>query len=158
MARWAHVTLTPEDNKITVFNNGKPNGSKVWIPTGGNWHPALTAGVKALWKKAQKKLTKKKISETINKIIPARKPVLTLDVCCLSILASLTMSINQPATPQISIGNHQMVAKWLDHNLINSISILSAGELNQYLIGVVSWNLLAIKYNKPKVPNAENIG
>jgi hypothetical protein len=38
-------------------------------------------GDKLLWKKAQKNLTKKKISETINKIIPQRNPKITGKVC-----------------------------------------------------------------------------
>lgn len=38
--------MTPEDNKITVFNKGKPQGSKGSIPTGGQTQPILTAGLK----------------------------------------------------------------------------------------------------------------
>ena len=44
------------------------------IPGGGHIPPISTVGDNLLWKKAQKKERKKKTSETINKIIPHRKP------------------------------------------------------------------------------------
>jgi hypothetical protein len=40
------VIVTPDDNKITVFNNGKPQGSKGSMPTGGQTQPTLIAGLK----------------------------------------------------------------------------------------------------------------
>jgi hypothetical protein len=36
---WHQVIVIPEDNKITVFHNGKPQGSKVLIPIGGQIQP-----------------------------------------------------------------------------------------------------------------------
>jgi hypothetical protein len=78
---WAHVTVTPEVNKIAVFNRGTWNGLKIRIPIGGQILPSSIVGERLLWKKAQKKLTKKNTSETINKIIPHRKPKVTLKVC-----------------------------------------------------------------------------
>jgi hypothetical protein len=39
--------------------------------------PNSIVGERLLWKKAQKKEIKKKISETINKIIPHRRPKVT---------------------------------------------------------------------------------
>jgi len=38
--------VTPEDNKIQVFNNGSPHGSKGSRPTGGQTQPILIAGLK----------------------------------------------------------------------------------------------------------------
>jgi len=57
---WAHVTVTPEDNKIAVFNRGISNGLKGFTPKGGHNIPISTTGAKLLWKKAQKNETKKK--------------------------------------------------------------------------------------------------
>jgi hypothetical protein len=62
--------VTPEDNKIVVFNNGNPHGSKVTIPKGGQIQPIPTEGAKLQWKKAQKKLKKNITSDAINKHIP----------------------------------------------------------------------------------------
>jgi hypothetical protein len=42
--------------------------------------PTSKLGIKELWKKAQKKATKNNNSDVINKIIPQRKPAITLDV------------------------------------------------------------------------------
>lgn len=78
---WAHVTVTPDANKIAVFKRGIWKGLKAIIPTGGQVIPNSIVGERLLWKKAQKKEIKKKISETINKIIPHRKPKVTGNVC-----------------------------------------------------------------------------
>jgi hypothetical protein len=40
------VIVTPDDNKITVFKRGNPQGSKGSNPTGGQTHPILIAGLK----------------------------------------------------------------------------------------------------------------
>jgi len=69
-ARWAQVTLIPEDNKINVFKNGKFHVIKVWIPIGGQILPIKIEGEILLWKNAQKNAKKNIISEIINKIIP----------------------------------------------------------------------------------------
>jgi hypothetical protein len=74
------VTLTPEDKRTTVLSNGTPNGLNAKIPTGGHSFPSSTLTASLLWKKAQKNLRKKKISETINKIIPQRRPNSTIEV------------------------------------------------------------------------------
>lgn len=73
----AHVTVTPEANKIAVFNKGTWKGLKGIIPVGGHVAPNSIAGERLLWKKAQKNETKKNTSETINRIIPHRKPIVT---------------------------------------------------------------------------------
>ena len=44
---------------MAVFSSGMLSGSIVWIPIGGQTQPSSGAGVKLLWKKAQKKSDKK---------------------------------------------------------------------------------------------------
>jgi len=44
IALCAQVTVTPEDNKIAVFNKGKAQGLMVWIPNGGQTAPIQIAG------------------------------------------------------------------------------------------------------------------
>ena len=80
-AWWAHVTLTPDLIKIIVLSRGIWKGLKGIILVGGHIAPISILGDKLLWKKAQKKERKKKISETINKIIPHRSPLTTKIVC-----------------------------------------------------------------------------
>jgi hypothetical protein len=46
IARCDQVIAIPEDNKIIVFNNGIPQGSKVIIPIGGQAEPISTDGAK----------------------------------------------------------------------------------------------------------------
>jgi len=74
---WAHVTLTPDDNKITVFNNGTWKAFKGSTPQGGHIFPNSTTGLNLEWKKAQKKDKKKKTSLIMNKIIPNISPLTT---------------------------------------------------------------------------------
>lgn len=69
--------MTPEARRIAVFRRGIWSGLKGEIPAGGQIAPSSTAGDKLLWKKAQKNEIKKKISDTINKIIPHRSPNVT---------------------------------------------------------------------------------
>jgi hypothetical protein len=57
-----------------VFNNGTSIGSKTLIPFGGQIDPISITGANAAAKKAQKKAKKNITSETINNIIPYRKP------------------------------------------------------------------------------------
>jgi len=40
----AQVTVTPDDNKITVFNKGSAQGLIVWIPSGGHTAPIQIEG------------------------------------------------------------------------------------------------------------------
>lgn len=68
------MILTPDANKITVFNKGTWKGLKQKIPVGGHIDPNSTLGLNLEWKKDQKKERKKKISLTINKIIPTINP------------------------------------------------------------------------------------
>ena len=78
---WAQVTLIPDEIKIIVFNKGTWKGLKTLIPKGGQREPTSILGESLLWKKAQKKLTKKNTSLTINKAIPQRRPNSTMEVC-----------------------------------------------------------------------------
>lgn len=66
---------TPLLKRIAVFNNGTSNGSNTSIPTGGHTDPIDTSGLKALWKKPQKKEMKKITSDKINNIIPNFNPL-----------------------------------------------------------------------------------
>jgi hypothetical protein len=63
-----------------VFNNGTAKGFTASIPTGGHWHPSSIDGLSEEWKKAQKKLKKKHISEIMKRIIPNLNPLTTLVV------------------------------------------------------------------------------
>ena len=63
-----------------MFNNGTWNGLKTLMPKGGQTDPTSIFGDNLLWKNAQKNLTKKKISDTINKAIPHRNPNSTIEV------------------------------------------------------------------------------
>lgn len=67
---WHKVILTPDANNTTVFNKGTAKGFKGETPIGGHAVPKSATGFNLEWKKAQKKDKKKKISLTINKIIP----------------------------------------------------------------------------------------
>lgn len=78
---WAQVTVTPDLNKIVVFNKGIWKGLKDEIPLGGQTPPNSIVGLNLLWKNAQKNEKKNKTSEVINKIIPHRRPFTTLIVC-----------------------------------------------------------------------------
>lgn len=66
----AHVNVTPEDNKMIVFNKGIPKGSNVLIIKGGHSILSSILGERLRWKKVQKKETKNIISETMNNNLP----------------------------------------------------------------------------------------
>ena len=74
------MTVTPEARSTAVFSRGMANGFSAVIPVGGQEHPSSVVGASLLWKKAQKKAKKKRISETMNRIIPHRSPPTTPDV------------------------------------------------------------------------------
>lgn len=100
----AQVILTPDDSKITVFNNGSPHGFNTSIPSGGQIHPIAIDGANEQWKKAQKKAKKNIISETINSIMPKRNPCWTFAVW-LPVSASNCMSLNQAVVLKINNKN-----------------------------------------------------
>lgn len=61
-----------------MFSRGILNGLMGVIPVGGQEHPNSAVGANLLWKKDQKKARKKQISEIIKRIIPQRRPKVTL--------------------------------------------------------------------------------
>lgn len=75
------MTVTPDASRIAVFSKGICIGLNGEIPIGGHIVPNSILGASLLWKKAQKNEIKKKISDTINRIIPHRNPILTVEVC-----------------------------------------------------------------------------
>lgn len=77
---WAHETEIPEEIKMVVLSNGISNGLKGIILWGGQILPNSMLGDNILWKNAQKNEIKKKISETIKRIIPSFNPQITLEV------------------------------------------------------------------------------
>lgn len=79
---WAHVTETPEERRMMVFNKGIWKGLNAEIFFGGHSIPTSIAGANLEWKKAQKKEMKKRTSEVINKIIPSRMLVSTSKGWC----------------------------------------------------------------------------
>jgi hypothetical protein len=72
--------VTPEERRIIVFSRGTWKGLKGETPRGGQKLPISKVGERLLWKKAQKKEKKNKISEVMNRIIPHRSPFSTIEV------------------------------------------------------------------------------
>lgn len=72
--------VTPDDNNITVFNNGNSKGFIASIPIGGQSAPSSIVGDKELWKKAQKIAKKNIASEIIKRSTPIFKPFCTASV------------------------------------------------------------------------------
>lgn len=75
---WAHVTVTPEANRMIVFSRGTWMGLKGLIPVGGHCSPISIVGARLEWKNAQKKEKKNKTSDVMNRIIPHRIPFATI--------------------------------------------------------------------------------
>ena len=92
---WAYVTVTPDDNKITVLSKGNSKGLIASIPIGGHWAPNSTVGDKALWKNAQNIAKKNNISDTINKATPIFNPLCTANVWFPIYVPSLITSRHQ---------------------------------------------------------------
>ena len=74
---WDQVIVTPDERSKIVFNKGTLIGLKERIDIGGHVCPSSMVGEMLLWKNAQKKEIKKKISDVINKIIPVFRPFMT---------------------------------------------------------------------------------
>lgn len=91
---WLYVTVTPEDNKITVFNKGSSKGLIDSIPNGGHFAPNSTVGDNALWKNAQNIAKKNNASDTINKATPIFRPLCTASVWFPKYVASFVTSLN----------------------------------------------------------------
>ena len=118
-----------------MFNKGTWNGLKTLIPKGGQIDPTSILGDKLLWKKAQKNLTKKKISETINNAIPHRNPNSTIEVC------------NPWIVPSRLISRHH----WIITNIKTNIP--KKNNIIEFI-----WNHDTIPVVKYKPPTAPNIG
>ena len=71
--------VTPEDKSRIVFSRGILIGLNELIEWGGQACPNSIVGEILLWKNDQKKDTKKKISDVMNKIIPVFRPFITID-------------------------------------------------------------------------------
>lgn len=91
-----NVRLTPDDNKIIVFINGKAHGFIGTIPSGGQTAPIQIEGDADKWKNAQKKAKKNIISDTMKSWKPKRNDLYTCIVWWLN--DSITMSWNQKAS------------------------------------------------------------
>jgi len=74
---WHQVTVTPEEIKSKVFNKGMFIGLKGITLRGGQICPNSKVGEILLWKKAQKKEKKNRISDKIKSNIPICKPTVT---------------------------------------------------------------------------------
>lgn len=64
------VIEIPEHKRIIVLSIGILIGLNTLIPNGGHFIPSSILGDNLLWRKVQKNEIKKKISDTMNKIIP----------------------------------------------------------------------------------------
>jgi len=71
------VTVAPDESRTTVFNSGTWKAERDCRPRGGQHEPNSTFGDNEQCRYAQKKPTKKKISETIKRPIPKHKPYCT---------------------------------------------------------------------------------
>lgn len=89
---WAQVTATPEARSTAVFSKGIENGFKGSIPIGGQQQPSSGLGARLLWKNAQKNAKKNSTSDAMNKIIPHRRPLETMEVWCPRKVPSRIMS------------------------------------------------------------------
>lgn len=124
----AQVTAIPEDNKIIVFNKGILKGLNLSIPRGGQQRPNSIVEDKLEWKKAQKKEIKKKISDTINKIIPNFKPTRTFFVCSpWNVLSRATSRhhwniVNKITIKPIIIKNF-LLFKWYSFTTLTNVSM-----------------------------------
>ena len=116
---------------MIVFNKGIWKGLNGVILIGGHIAPISIFGDNLLWKKAQKKETKKKISDTINKIIPQRSPFVTNIVC-------LPWNV-----PSREISRH--------HWYIVKIVIIYP-KINKFILKL--WNHFIIPVTKVKTPIA----
>lgn len=84
--------MSPEDSRINVFNRGIWRGLNGMIPLGGQFIPNSTVGDSLEWKNPQKNEMKKNTSDVINRIIPHRSPIVTINVCIPCRVLSRTMS------------------------------------------------------------------
>ncbi len=81
-----------------MLSRGISHGFLASIPLGGQTAPIAGAGFRLAWKYAQKNAKKSLISETINRILPKRRPFCTAVVCCPSKVPSRITSRHQNDT------------------------------------------------------------
>lgn len=62
--------VAPDDSKTAVFSSGTSIGLSGVIPAGGHSAPSSGVGTRLTWYNVQKKPRKKRISDTMNNIIP----------------------------------------------------------------------------------------
>ena len=72
--------MAPEERRTTVFRRGTEKAVSDWIPAGGHADPNSIFGDNAQCRYDQKNPRKKKISETIKRPIPKRRPDCTRNV------------------------------------------------------------------------------
>ena len=100
-----YVIVTPEDNKITVFNNGNSKGFTELIPSGGHLAPNSIVGDSELWKKAQNIAKKNNASDIINKATPILIPFCTANVWLPKYVPSDIISLNHKDIENITAIN-----------------------------------------------------
>lgn len=110
----AYVTVTPDDNKIIVFNKGNSKGFIDCIPIGGQFAPNSIVGDKALWKNAQKIAKKNKASDTIKSATPIFKPLCTAKVWLPRYVPSDITSLNHKLIEYITLikDNNTIASFW----------------------------------------------
>lgn len=102
---WAQVTVAPELKRITVFKRGTEKGLSGSIPKGGHTTPISIEGDKLLWKKAQKKEKKNRISDIINNKKPIFNPFTVILVWNPWKVDSLTTSLTHIIKQEITVNN-----------------------------------------------------
>ena len=152
-----YVIVTPEDNKITVFNNGNSKGFIESIPIGGHFAPNSIVGDKALWKNAQKMAKKNKASDAINKATPILSPFCTAKVWFPKYVPSDITSLNHNDIDNIKAIKAKfklLIAKlkfWnaktaLNVNANKDILVLRGQGLGDTKWYGCDWKLLRIEY------------
>jgi len=155
---WAYVTVTPDDNKITVFNNGNSKGFIASIPIGGHIAPNSTVGESALWKNVQNIATKNKASDTINNATPRLSPLCTAKVWFPMYVPSDIISLNHNDIDDINVNRANikkysaLLNEWKDKTLevvsVNKLILvyMGQGEGETRWKGW-AWKLLLCKFN-----------
>ena len=77
MLWWDHVTVTPDDSKMMVFRRGILMGLNGLMASGGQFWPNSIVGEILVWRNAQKKATKNRTSDVMNRIIPVFMMLIT---------------------------------------------------------------------------------
>ena len=154
---WAYVTVTPDDNNITVLSKGSSKGLIASIPIGGHWAPNSTAGDNALWKNAQNIAKKNNASDTINKATPIFKPLCTAKVWFPKYVPSLITSRHQNVIEEISEikAKIKKLPEILKLCIVNTPVVVNVNKEREVYIGHGdgdtkwkgwSWKLLLVKF------------